>query len=316
MQIELNNIKYSGYSNIDSKDICVVMSFFNPLNYNSTKNNISTIIKEFSKTNIPYYIIELIYPKQKPFIKNSIKTVKGKSAFFAKENLWNIAEKLLPEKYSKIIFMDCDVLYTNSNWVDEVSTKLDSYKIVHAAELMYRDIYYDNIYQSVNLDNTNTKSSIVKALKTNQEFDFNLFHPGYNICIDRNTLHNLGGFFEEAYGTAGDTLFWMCLLNFKRPYCCGLFCAPRFKVIKESYIKYRYNFNQICSTDDIDYIENNYLLHLYHGSPNNREYGKQDKFIPGPFNLYKNKDGVIEMKIIHPTIKDLTSYFQYRQDDD
>lgn len=316
MQIEQSNIKYIGYKNIESKDICIVMCFFNPLGYSNPQKNIITVCKELDKTNIPYYIIELVYQNQKSFLTNSFKTVSGKSAFFSKENLWNIVEKSIPDKYTKIIFMDCDVLFTDPNWVDKVSDKLNIYKIIHASEFMYRDITSNNIYESISLNEINIKHSIVKALKTNNEFDFNIYHPGYNICIDRNTLHKIGGFFEIAYGTAGDTLFWMCLLNFKRPYCCGLFCAPRFKKIKEAYIEYKNNFNKICNSNDIDYIENNHLLHMYHGSLNNRAYGQQDRFIRGPLELYKNEDGVIEINIIHPTIKDLTSYFQHRQDDD
>ena len=41
----------------------------------------------------------------------------------------------------------------------------------------------------------------------------------------------------------------------------------------------------------------------------------QDKFIPGLYQLTKNKYGVIEIEIKHPKIKDMTSYFENRLED-
>ena len=43
---------YTGYSNIESEDICIVMSFYNALNYKSIVKNIQLIIQELKKTNI------------------------------------------------------------------------------------------------------------------------------------------------------------------------------------------------------------------------------------------------------------------------
>lgn len=315
MQTKLNSIRYSEYKNIDSKDICIAMCYYNPLNYKNSLNNIKCVLNEFKKTNIPVFLIELIYSNQKPSLPYSNITVKAKTVFFVKENLWNILEKYIPDQYSKIIFMDGDVLCSDPNWVDKVSSKLDSKKIVHASEILYRDIYRNNIHENVS-NNDNTKESVIKGLKTEGRLDFTKNHPGLNICINRNEYHRIGGFFEEAPGTTGDTLFWNCFSNEDKPYCLGFFCAPRFKDTREKYLLYQQNVIKSISLHEIDYLENNWCLHLYHGNINNRKYGYQDKFIPGPYNLYKNEYGVIEINIQHPTIKDLKQYLESRSEDD
>jgi len=315
MQTKLSDIKYSGYQNIDSKDICIAMCYFNPLGYKNSLQNIRCVLNEFKKTNIPVFLIELIYSNQKPSLPYSNIVVKAETIFFVKENLWNILEKYIPDKYSKIIFMDGDVLCSDPNWVDKVSSKLNSNKIIHASEILYRDIYRDNIYTNIT-KNDNTKESVVKGLKIEGKLDFTKNHPGLNISINRDVYHQIGGFFEEAPGTTGDTLFWNCFSNNSEPYCLGFFCAPRFKHTKEKYLLYKESLLKSVSINDIDYLENNWCLHLYHGNINNRKYGYQDKFIPGIYTVYKNQYGVIEIDIKHPTVKDLRQYLESRSEDD
>lgn len=315
MKTFLSETKYSGYANIDSKDICIAMCYFNPLGYKNSYNNINTVLQELKKTNIPFYLIELIYPNQKQSLSEATVVVTAQTVFFVKENLWNILERHIPDHYEKIIFIDSDILCSDIEWVDKISVKLNDTKILHASEKLYRDITTNNIYQPIVNDASCVKESIVKGLKNQSTIDLNQYHPGTNICIDRNTYHQIGGFFEDAPGTMGDTLFWYCFANAYQPYCAGLFCAPRFKYTKEKYLQYKKHICNILSLQDIDYLNNNYALHLYHGHTSNRYYSQQDKFIPGLYTLYKNNDGVIEINIKHPQIKDMKTYFYARTED-
>jgi hypothetical protein len=308
---------YTGYSNIESEDICIVMSFYNALNYKSIVKNIQLIIQELKKTNISFYIIELLYPQQKQSIPQANYVVRADSFFFSKENLWNIIESKIPDKYTKLIFTDADILYSDSSWIDKISDLLNTHKVVHGCEYLYRDLYHDDLYKILNLDKTNTKYTVVKHIKDQTPFEFGSISPGYNICIDRNFYHKINGFFEYSHGTAGDTLFWASFIKDYKPYCCALFCAPRFKETKERYIEYKNNVLKICNPiKDINYLKDNCGLHLFHGNLKNREYGNQDRFIPGPIKFSKNSDGVIEMKIIHPIVKDLKQYLEFRREDD
>jgi hypothetical protein len=309
-----NSNGYSGYQNIESKDICIAVCFYNPLGYKNSLSNIKTVLLELEKTNIPVYIIELIYPGQVASLPYSNVVVKAETVFFVKENLWNILEKHIPDRYTKIIFMDSDILCSDPKWIDKISDKLNKCKVVHGSEILHKDIYRDNIYEKV-YTTEYTRHSVVKAIKNNHMFDFNDVHPGFNISIDRNFYHKINGFFEEAPGTSGDTLFWACFTE-QNPYCAGFFCAPRFKETKQKYISYKENITKLSSIKDIDFLENNWCLHLYHGSIKKRNYGEQDKFIPGLYTITKNSYGVIEINIKHPHIKDMRKYFESRSEDE
>lgn len=308
--------QYFGYSNIDSKDICIAMCFFNPLNYKNIVNNINKVVEEYKKTNIPVYIIELNYPWQNNLLPYSNIVVKAETVFFVKENLWNILEKHIPDRYSKIIFCDADVLCTDPNWVDKTSQLLNSNKIVHASDIIYKDIFLNNIYESILLDAVKSRCSVVRCMKNNI-LDPTIFHPGFNISINRDFYHKIGGFFDISPGTAGDILFWSSLITERKFYLGGIFCAPNHKNIKIQYTDYKHKMLKYCDPKtDIDYLPNNHCLHLYHGSTENRNYASQHRFIKGPYQLYKNKYGVIEINISHPYDKDMRSYFEQRREDE
>jgi len=306
---------YKGYKKPEYSNICVAMGIFNPMQYANIITNLKIVCQELEKSKIPYYIIELLYPNQSSMIPNSF-TVRGQTYFFVKENLWNLLEKRIPSKYEKIIFLDADVLCSDPEWVNKIAEKLQIKKVVHASEYLYRDIYSNNIYEDITLTPINSQPSVVKAIKNQIQFNPLKFHPGFNVCIDRNFFHKINGFFEHTPVTIGDTIFWVSFIPNYRYYCATFFSAPNMKTQREMFYEYRNNVLSSCEPiKDIDYIENNNCLHLYHGSLKNRNYGHQYKFIPGPFKLYKNNDGVIEIEIKHPYVKDMKKYFEERKDD-
>lgn len=308
---------YKGYNNTNYDNICVAMCFFNPLNYQNSLENIKILINEFKKTNIPYFIIELLYPNQYSSIPEPVHIVRGKSFYFSKENLWNILETYIPDKYEKIIFLDADILCSDPDWIDKIAEKLNTKKVVHGSEYLYKNIYQNNIYEKVNINTTNCLTSVVKAILNDSNLNFGLFHPGFNISIDRNFFHKINGLFDQSVITNGDSLFWATFVPHYRFYAGTFFSAPNFKKEREEYIKYKNNILSLCNPKtDIDYVENNCFLHLYHGSIQNRKYGEQYRYIPGPYKLYKNSYGVLEIEINHPFIKDMQSYFIARKEDD
>lgn len=307
---------YKGYSSLEHNNICVAMALFNPVGYKNIVKNLHIVCEELAKSKTPFYIIELLYPNQSATIHDSF-IVKAQTHFFVKENLWNLLEQRIPDKYEKIIFLDGDVLCSDPNWINRVAEKLDTKKVIHASEYLYRDIYANNIYQEVTLDPINSKPSVVRAIKRKIQFNPLKFHPGLNVCIDRNFFHKIDGFFEQTPITIGDSIFWISFMPNFRYYCGTFFSAPNMKEQREMYYLYKKKILSSCNPDeDIDYLEDNNCLHLYHGSMNNRNYGKQYTFIPGPFRLYKNNDGVLEIDIKHPFIKDMKKYFEERKEDD
>ena len=64
--------------------------------------------------------------------------------------------------------MDSDVLCSDNYWIDKISEKLNTYKVIHGSEILYKDIYHNNIYELVTKTDS-TRESVVKNLKNYQK---------------------------------------------------------------------------------------------------------------------------------------------------
>ncbi len=305
---------YQGYNAPIKKDICVAMCFFSPVGYKKPINNVFTVIDSFNKANIPYYIIELLYPGQTSIIPNSI-VVHGKSILFSKENLWNILEKHIPEQYSKVIFMDTDVLYSDPDWLDKASDLLEYNHTIQCMEWSHKDI--NSVYEKIELseDPMFHKISFAKAIKTQAEIDLRLHHMGFCIGIRRDFFHKINGFFEYAMTGYGDTLYWSCFT--KDFYPRRKHFVDFFADINEKYIEYRKYLSQFyIYPEKVDYLSGCLAMHLYHGTVANRRYTNRQHYIPSSYSFYYNDENVLEIKSEDASKKDLIQYWLDRKEDE
>lgn len=307
--------QYKGYNYPKNNDICVGMCFFNPVGYKKPLSNTNTIIQQFKKYHIPFYVIELLYPGQTQSISDAI-VVHANSILFAKENLWNVLEKKIPDNYHKIIFMDSDILYSDPDWLDKSSNLLDDNNVIQPMELTYKDIINTN--DCVEIDTNNlifpqNKICFAKAIVNGDTIDLTQHHPGYALGISRDFFHNIGGFFEHCITGSGDLAFWSGLI-------------PHYKMDKHhlhsnvinKYIKYKDNlYKYYIYKNNISYLKNCVALHMYHGHKNNRQYNDRQKYLPIYCEYYYNQDGVLELKEV--SVKDnnhLINYWIKRKEDE
>jgi hypothetical protein len=298
------------YNKPNNQDTCIILSFFNPINYNSPVYNANIVIDKLLSSNIPFFITELLYSDQKSRLNYVTKTVYAESVIFSKENLWNITEKIVPENYTKLIFLDIDVNFTDPDWFDKASCLLDEYNIIQPMEDCVQYIF-DRQNPISEIDMSHSKKSIAYAIKENKPFNSLLnskFHPGYTVAINRKTFKEINGFFEHNIIGGGDTLFWSsfgCMIDTESSKYRG--------DIAYKYLKYKINNHKILSSKDVGYLKNNTALHLYHGSIKNRQYRTRHEYI-NPLNIdnfYYNKYGVLEVKN-EPKI---LQYFSTRNED-
>ena len=306
--------KYTGYDYPNNNNTCIAMCFFSPVGYKKPIKNIFTILDEFKKSSIPVFVIELLYPNQVSIIPNSI-VVKGQSILFSKENLWNILEKRIPDQYSKIIFMDSDVLYSKPSWFNESSDLLENNDVIQCMEWSHKDITTIDEEIEINHDPTVHRESFAKAIKSQVEIDLRLHHMGFCAGIRRDFFHKINGFFEYATTGYGDTLFWSCLTKDfwpRRQYCSEFFADIYIK-----YVEYRKHLSEhYIYPNRVDYVSDCLAMHLYHGSVANRRYTDRQHYIPAKYEFYYNDQGVLEIKSYDETKKDLIQYWIDRKEDE
>jgi len=309
------------YSVPQINDTCVVMCFFSPMEYKKPIENLKYNIRRLKDAKIPYVLIELLYPDQNQKIEDSI-VVKSNSVLFSKENLWNLAaNKYVPENYSKIIFLDSDIIFDTKNWFDLTSILLDTNDIVQPFQYAYRNIFVNNILDinqeyiidfDIN-DFTICKKPITKAIRNGDKICLGRYEPGFAIGMTRQFFSNINGFFEYAITGSNDIMFWLSFTDFQANEPKKL--LSMMPSVAKAHDEYKNKVIQSVDKSKINYLENCIGLHLYHGTKANRFYEDRNKYLPKDIDFYYNSDGVLEIKS-NTDHKDLKQYWVDRKEDE
>lgn len=304
----LKNLKNYNFPVCD--DLCVGLCYFNPIGYTNLKENLDIVIQSLQDSKIPLYIIELIYPNQSQSIPQATKVVKAETTVFCKENLWNILEQYIPEKYSKIIFLDADIKFTNPDWFNLSSKKLNSCNIIQPMDVTFRDLK-DKYSLLSTIDTNYCQYSVAYMIETEKQAKSPDHYPGFAVGINRQTFHDIGKFFEYGFGGNGDFLFWMAVCNFYS-FLAGQFLDIR-KDIAEKF--YHYKANIYKTEINVGATFDNMAVHLFHGSIKNRKYADLSRYVTSAKlrnNFYYNQDGVLEMK----NDSSIYEYLKNREEDE
>lgn len=278
----------------EKKDMAILFVIFNPTFSKRIIMNYWYTRKNFENQNLPVFTIELVYEGRKPEIDDAVH-VRSNSFMFHKENLYRILETHIPKKYTKLAFLDCDLIFNDPEWYNLTSQKLDSFDAVQPFEYAnWLDLSYVNVLMtrlpSAKLDHYNST-----------------YHPGFAWCMKRS-FYNEVGFFDFALSGSGDTLSFIA------------WTKSEWKDNPSVPKALRKKFKEFCNLrkPKIDYVEKVFVNHLFHGGRSNRNYVERHKMLSED-NIddlvYKNDDGVYEWKNEHKNGL-FFSYFSNRKDDE
>jgi hypothetical protein len=281
--------------NKPTKDMAICIAIFNPV---KTKRIIMNYFYMVSKlVNYPVYTIELVFGNDKPEIPGSI-VVRSNSVMFHKERLFRVLEKKIPRKYTKLAFLDADILFDDSLWYQKASEYLNEYDIVQPFSKCH---WLDLTYRTKEL----TRETAV--LMKEHIFSFT-YHPGFAWCMKRS-WYKKHGFFDYAVSGSGDTLSVAAWMNKKFPL--------NFKSLPNA-LKDQYTRFQNMSPPSMTYLDGE-VSHLYHGSRKNRQYSDRHKLLELKNDItaltYINSYGVYEWRDLSMNTVFL-DYFRTRLDDD
>jgi hypothetical protein len=217
---------------------------------------------------------------------------RSKSSLFYKEALWNRLEQAIPQQYTKICFLDSDIIFDRPDWLDEISRLLDTHDVVHPFKICHR---LNHNFQ-VDISTSSCLSNINNLAWKDH---------GFGWCLTREFFKKICGFFDKCLLGNGDAYFGRCIINAKE---------NTYPLIHHKYLEYMANFSEIRST----YLSSN-IYHLYHGTLNKRGYHERMemlKNIQSDWNsIYiLNTDGFWELK--DPAINSkFIEYFKSREED-
>jgi len=277
------------------KDMAVGLVFFNPAKSKRMLMNYLYTIEKLKVANIPYYTLELVFDKCEPEIRDA-HHVYAKSVMFHKENLCSILESKIPWWYSKVVFLDADIVFGNSDWYLEVSSALEENDVVQPfSSAVWLDITYTNVVQE--------RQSVIYMDKT-KTFDHK-YHPGFAWAF-RRKWYRKNGFFQYGITGSGDTISAAAWLDIKFP---ETYLKPALVPAYKEFCKNP--LPRITCTSGSVY-------HLWHGTHKNRKYVDRHVILDGIKDvrtiMRPSWSGVMEFSIRGISDK-LKTYFLEREDD-
>jgi hypothetical protein len=280
----------------NSKDMAVCLVIFNPAKTKKIIENYYAMIKGLKE--YPIFTLELVYEGRIPEIPGAFH-ITGNSVLFSKENLCRILETKIPSKYTKLAFLDADIIFSDPSWYYKASKLLDTYDVLH----LFDECHW--------MDSTNTNITLTRksVLFMTEPQYMTTYHPGFAWAIKRQ-WYNKVGFFDYAISGSGDTLSSSAWLN--KPFGLKFKSLP--KPLLTEYSKFKRN-----PLPKITYLPNISVKHLYHGSKENRKYVDRHQMLDVEQDIkeliVKNKEGLFEW--INPRIWNpiFLKYFVERDDD-
>jgi hypothetical protein len=275
------------------RELAVCFVYFNVARSKRILMNYLYVTNKLRISNIPFFTLELVYDQ--PEISDAIH-ICGTTAIFHKEQLCHLLETHVPPEYTKLLFLDADILFANPHWYSRVSDLLDTYQVVQP----FRDAVF--------LDLTYTKQMIKKPsvlFMDRHQYD-SKFHPGFGWGFQRAWFRKVG-FYQYAISGCGDTFSVSAWLRAPLPST-----YPFQEAYRSSYNEYKqYPPPTMTFCEGIIY-------HLWHGSMDNRQWKSRHAIIDGisdvrsilkiePGKPFELTDATIDQKF--------RDYFTNRDDD-
>ncbi len=112
--------------------LVILTCYFNPNHSPYRLANYQQFREEVQKEGVDIYAIELAFGDDEFEITadgENLKQIRTPDIMFQKERLLNILLDELPDKYTSVCWMDCDLVFAKTNWSERIEESLENYKI-------------------------------------------------------------------------------------------------------------------------------------------------------------------------------------------
>lgn len=196
-------------------EIWGITTYFNPAGYHTKKENFLKFRKCSKKQGLKLLCVEMAVQGSDYELADGdadiiVRTV-SKDVLWQKERMLNVGLKSLPDECTKIIWVDCDVVFDNDNWVEETSDLLDQYCIVQPFQQSYKlrqgeAIPEDIMSMPEGKNNGERLESFVSVLVSHGFSDDKyLGHKGF-CWAGRRKIFDKIGFYDFAILGEGDSI--------------------------------------------------------------------------------------------------------------
>ncbi|MEX1027810.1 MAG: hypothetical protein WD049_07360 [Candidatus Paceibacterota bacterium] len=122
-------------------DLAVITCYFNPCGYASRKQNFLRFAEGLTRQGIDFWTIEAVLPGQQPLTAagHRVAHVVFPEAdwLWQKERLLNLLIRRLPPQFTKVAWVDCDLIFNNDNWLRIASESLDTWPVIQLFDFVH-----------------------------------------------------------------------------------------------------------------------------------------------------------------------------------
>ena len=294
----------------NTKDMAVITCHFNWGGFINPIRNLHRFIRQMQIDNIPLFGVELSLTDK--FETSGIEgwkqiKVEKENVFFQKEACLNLAEKMVPKEFTKIAWIDCDLMFTNKNWYNDASKKLDKYKVV---QLYSRGIKTDRYGRQTKSSPSAICSYLSVPEHIRHEWVLHANDIGYpgGAMAARRELWNYGGLYPFRIMGGGDTAFLLAMVKPKFGWESNELFVERHNNWKKKVMKY--------VAGSVSYIDGEFI-HEWHGDTINRKYVDRYANFKKLNTVYikLNPDGLVHNYGDRTINQKALEYFQSRNED-
>src|SRR5262245_28638638 len=114
---------------LENQSLWAITAYFNPVGYRRRYANYQMFRRHLS---IPLLTVELAFDRDFELRDTDADCLiqrRGSDVMWQKERLLNLAIDHLPTTCTRVLWIDCDLIYTCRNWAADLNRLLDAYPV-------------------------------------------------------------------------------------------------------------------------------------------------------------------------------------------
>ncbi|MBL8018911.1 MAG: hypothetical protein JNM27_04520 [Leptospirales bacterium] len=121
-------------------DLAIITSYYNPQHYVSRRENFHCFARFLGQAARNLFVVESAFESDDFELSEfpGLSRIRGGDVLWQKERILNLAMRSLPEKFKKIAWVDCDLLFANPLWMKQASDALNEFPVIQLFDTIVR----------------------------------------------------------------------------------------------------------------------------------------------------------------------------------
>ena len=289
----------------------VVLPYFNFCGFKRRRELFIQFVERYTKTpGLRLVVVEAMGPA--PLGRLSVHEhirLTSDSRVWLKENLINTGVKSLPNDWKYVAWIDADLEFLNSNWVQDTIKELQDADMV---QMWHTAVNLGTHEEALKIDKSFAYMFVGSGTPWTPSDKYGFWHPGYAWACTRHAFTKMGGLPDWAILGSGDRHMAMSLAGLAQQSCPGTI-HENYKMMLRIYERGLKNFK-------VSWVDGT-IIHFWHGSFADRRYKERwDILIKNAFDPFDDI-GYTDEGLVQLTDKGrrfekfLDDYFTGRRED-